>query len=264
MDKKFSVKDISQILNVSIQTVHFYEKKGVISPERNKKNNYREFSTSDLFDLYNALKYNRLGFTVRDIVDFRNDLEKNNMVIDLQKKVKEKKEKIQFEMASCELMDFIIQESINSKNKLNKPELINESLDLYYADITASLKDCIAKDYEKIRVISALGIFYEFPIQNDKKSIIYFAKLEHFNKVGLNIKSLKELKKICIQKYIQVYVEIGNDESIDEAINSQYLSLNKKYKLLDEVIAFPLLYTEREQLDNRRSCWKVIFVMKKQ
>lgn len=261
MDKKFSVKDISQMLNVSIQTVHFYEKKGVISPKRNPQNNYRQFSRSDLFDLYNAIKYNRLGFTLNEAIKYKNNIGKENTIVDLQNKIKEKRKKIQFEMALCDFMDFVVRESLNAKDKLNKPELIDESIELCYLDVTISLEKLLLEDGDKFRVVSAIGVLYESPLCEDKKSIIYLAKTQDLLKFDIDIDLADALKVLSIKKHVQVYIENDNDKSIDNTIRTLYIYLNKKYKLADKVITFPLLNTEKSQLDSKCSYWKVIFIL---
>ena len=85
---KYSVKDIADLLNISVQTVHFYEKKGLIHPLRNPENNYREYSFNDLSKLYYSIKYNRLGLQLNEFPNPNNsnDITSDNTSIsDLKK-----------------------------------------------------------------------------------------------------------------------------------------------------------------------------------
>lgn len=64
---EYRIGDISRILNISSEMVRYYEKKGVITPKRDQNNNYRVYSTMDLFALMEAMFLQRFDINIKQI-----------------------------------------------------------------------------------------------------------------------------------------------------------------------------------------------------
>lgn len=60
------IKEVENLLSVSRSNIRFYEKEGLLSPER-KENNYRDYSEQDVAALKKILVLRKLGFTVEEI-----------------------------------------------------------------------------------------------------------------------------------------------------------------------------------------------------
>lgn len=60
------IKEVEKLLSVSRSNIRFYEKEGLISPER-KENNYRDYSEEDIAALKKILVLRKLGFSVEEI-----------------------------------------------------------------------------------------------------------------------------------------------------------------------------------------------------
>lgn len=60
------IKEVENLLSVSRSNIRFYEKEGLINPERGK-NNYRNYSRSDVAMLKKIIVLRKLGFTVEEI-----------------------------------------------------------------------------------------------------------------------------------------------------------------------------------------------------
>lgn len=60
------IKEVEKMLSVSRSNIRFYEKEGLLSPER-KENNYRDYSEKDIAVLKKILVLRKLGFTVEEI-----------------------------------------------------------------------------------------------------------------------------------------------------------------------------------------------------
>lgn len=60
------IKEVEKLLSVSRSNIRYYEKEGLINPER-KENNYRDYSESDVATLKKILILRKLGFTVDEI-----------------------------------------------------------------------------------------------------------------------------------------------------------------------------------------------------
>lgn len=64
--KKYSIGEVSSRLGLSRDTLRFYEKKGMIRPEK-RDNGYRSYSYEDTRRLLEIMFYRRLNFSIEDI-----------------------------------------------------------------------------------------------------------------------------------------------------------------------------------------------------
>ena len=62
-----SVKEVSLITGITEQNIRYYERKGLLAPERNKKNSYREYSDEDVDRLKMILLFRKLDMPLADI-----------------------------------------------------------------------------------------------------------------------------------------------------------------------------------------------------
>lgn len=60
------IKEVENLLSVSRSNIRFYEKEGLLTPER-ANNNYRDYSEQDVAKLKKILVLRKLGFTVEEI-----------------------------------------------------------------------------------------------------------------------------------------------------------------------------------------------------
>lgn len=61
-----NINEVEKLLSVSRSNIRFYEKTGLINPERSK-NNYRNYSETDVAELKKILVLRKLGFSVEEI-----------------------------------------------------------------------------------------------------------------------------------------------------------------------------------------------------
>lgn len=60
------IKDVENLLSVSRSNIRFYEKQGLITPER-RKNNYRDYNEEDITALKRIIILRKMGFTIEEI-----------------------------------------------------------------------------------------------------------------------------------------------------------------------------------------------------
>lgn len=60
------INELEKILNISRANIRFYEKEGLLNPER-KENGYREYDESELAILKKIIIYRKLGISIQDI-----------------------------------------------------------------------------------------------------------------------------------------------------------------------------------------------------
>lgn len=62
-----NIKDIAKLFNVPKSALRYWEKKGLISLERNKENDYRVYSKKSISEIQDLLMYRSLGLSLKDI-----------------------------------------------------------------------------------------------------------------------------------------------------------------------------------------------------
>ncbi|WP_106768989.1 MerR family transcriptional regulator [Paenibacillus faecalis] len=65
--KAYSIKDLSSISGVSVQTLNYYEKMGLLSPSNVSSSGYRYYETEQLFRLQQVMFYRELDFSLAEI-----------------------------------------------------------------------------------------------------------------------------------------------------------------------------------------------------
>lgn len=68
----YSISKISRIVGISTEAVRLYEKKGVVSPQRNSENGYRSFHTLDVGTLLRCRTYAQMGFSLDETAELIN------------------------------------------------------------------------------------------------------------------------------------------------------------------------------------------------
>lgn len=60
------IKEVESLLSISRSNIRFYEKQGLLSPNR-RENNYREYTEEDITALKKIVMLRKMGFTVKEI-----------------------------------------------------------------------------------------------------------------------------------------------------------------------------------------------------
>ncbi|MEG0019354.1 MAG: MerR family transcriptional regulator [Oscillospiraceae bacterium] len=70
---EYHICELSEILQLSCDMIRYYEKKGVVCPKRDEKNNYRVYSTMDLLNLAEAIHFKQFDVNIGDIKQLKNN-----------------------------------------------------------------------------------------------------------------------------------------------------------------------------------------------
>lgn len=92
-----SVKEVSMITGITEQNIRYYEKKGLLSPERNRKNSYREYSDRDIDRLKMILLFRKLDMSLAEIKKLlEGDVTLDKAIEDQIRRLKSEKEKLEY------------------------------------------------------------------------------------------------------------------------------------------------------------------------
>ena len=76
-DEEYKVSEFAKLLDLTPETIRYYESVGIINPRHDENNRYRYFLSTDFSRLYNAKLLRSMGFALSDIKTFF--YEKDNM-----------------------------------------------------------------------------------------------------------------------------------------------------------------------------------------
>lgn len=69
-DMKYKIGDVERIIGIAPETIRFFEKRGIVKPKKNEKNNYRLFNAMDIHKLVAYKYYRNMDFTTDEAIDF--------------------------------------------------------------------------------------------------------------------------------------------------------------------------------------------------
>lgn len=66
---RYKIGDVARILGISADLLHYYEKKGVVTPYKDAHNDYRYYDAWDINFLMDCLWFKNFGFSIEQIAD---------------------------------------------------------------------------------------------------------------------------------------------------------------------------------------------------
>lgn len=66
-----NIREVEQLTGLKKANIRYYEQEGLLSPQRNKQNNYREYSADDVEILEKIKLLRTLGVSIHDIEELQ-------------------------------------------------------------------------------------------------------------------------------------------------------------------------------------------------
>jgi len=70
--ERLSIKQLSTLAGVSVRTLHYYDQIGLLTPQRERENNYRFYTRDSLLNLQQILFYREMEFSLEQIAAILN------------------------------------------------------------------------------------------------------------------------------------------------------------------------------------------------
>ena len=100
-----TISEVAGLLNIDQSTVRFYERKGLINPERRENSKYRDYSDEDVMKLKRIMLYRKLDFSIDDIQSLLSEnADVQEMLAERRQKLEEMKDQIMGSLSLCEKM----------------------------------------------------------------------------------------------------------------------------------------------------------------
>ena len=82
------IGQVAKLLDMPVETIRFYEKNQILSPERKENSTYREFEVWEIFNLFECLGYRGYGFSVKDVKRIMKDASLQEIVEMMNRQIK--------------------------------------------------------------------------------------------------------------------------------------------------------------------------------
>lgn len=97
------IKEVEQRTGISSANIRFYEKEGLLSPERRKENNYRDYSEEDVRQLEQIKVLRMIGIAVGDIkAVYRKELQLEDVISERVSQLDEEEKHVKEMRKACE------------------------------------------------------------------------------------------------------------------------------------------------------------------
>ncbi len=119
-----NIKELETLTGVTKQNIRFYEKKGLLTPDRNPQNDYREYTEDDVAILQTIKMFRKLEISIEDIRRILNqEVELGDMI---EKHLKELTDQQSHLKASIEICRQLTDKNLESLNVLEVLEKMQE------------------------------------------------------------------------------------------------------------------------------------------
>lgn len=229
-----NIKEASQKTGLTKKAIKYYESEGLICPEKNPENNYREFGKEDIIKLNLIGALRNLDISTKSIKDVMDGVKTIPEVM------KEKLEKIQNEIANLQNTKSVVQSFLEKEfgdyknveevgNSINK---LNKSLELSLEDKKEYIGEAIMRTFPGSfgkMFVANYGAFLDICIDSDEKRKTWLNMVEYLD----NLEEAEEN-----HPFIKMIDNMG-EEALDEFINTknQFVKnvLNRDEKTMKEV-----------------------------
>ena len=127
--KQYTIGDVSKRLGISRDSLRFYEKKGIITPQK-LENGYRCYSYEDMRKLLDIMFYRRLNFSIEDINRILHQSSFGSYYTMIQEKIAEEEREVERHQRSLIHLKYLTQLYKNIDDYLNDYEMMQS---VYYS-----------------------------------------------------------------------------------------------------------------------------------
>lgn len=104
--KQYKIGEVSKIVDIPVESIRFFESKGLITPGKKEFSKYRYYDEEDINRLYDYKKYRNMGFSSNESVEIVNSADFETFISNLSQKQKEAEKKSRYyELKSIKLQN---------------------------------------------------------------------------------------------------------------------------------------------------------------
>ena len=125
----YSISEVSKLLNITVESLRFYEDKGIISPGRKANGKYRSYEAWEIFRLYECLQYKSFHFSLNEIEKTMNSTSIDYYANTIRQKITDIREEIHFNTILTQRLSQVCEQIETAKANIDnywvqkKPEM---------------------------------------------------------------------------------------------------------------------------------------------
>jgi DNA-binding transcriptional MerR regulator len=244
-----------------VETIRFYESKGIVKPHRSRDNDYRMYETWDAFRLFECIFFKGFNFSLKEVVQHLNEGSHQTVIDKIKDKKRELYEKIKIEKILAETMEQFIRKHETMRFNLGKywVQKIPENYYFYYCESNGDNYGEIDTHNQLftqwIKYFPFVNSCQSCTVQNIQDNLIKIkwglrVKKEYAEalKLPLNKTVINEPEKLCLTTFI----DIGAKGELSAGQFEPIVSYAKQngYKIGGEVFGEGVLRTH----ENGKAC----------
>jgi len=90
----YSIGQVAKLFGISVESIVYYEKEGLIHPSKNPNNGYREFTINDIVALSDILFYRNVDISIKEITEIQSGMDMKGISELIDNKITEINDKI--------------------------------------------------------------------------------------------------------------------------------------------------------------------------
>lgn len=216
----YRIGELSKILHISDQMIRYYEKCGVIQPERTGEGNYRRYTDMDLFMLYDAIRYKELEINIASIADLVHDDYYKQLNDHLSVEEKNLEKDISYAQVKLNRIRYLRKQNLLSRANVGNfwMDLIPEHY-LYYMGRSAG------EEYGIAEMDSAMSsfvyqpeniIFFDPYVEYEKDSGIWWYAVSKENHDSLHVKDAGRYRYVKEEMCLCTVMDMGEPGTFTE------------------------------------------------
>ena len=147
------ISEIAQITGLSVSNIRFYERKGLVNPDRRIDSKYRDYTTQDVELIKRIVLYRKMDLSIEEIQNIvKDDMDDKQIVKNHLSELERKREMINNSMVLCEM--FVYDEDnvdvdyyLNYVNQEENNGSVFAKVDELYNEFEEFSKNTILPDY---------------------------------------------------------------------------------------------------------------------
>lgn len=214
----YTIGEVASMLRIGVDAIRFYERKGLVHPQKNEENRYRVFTMNNILELLDVIYYRELDMSISEISTILHSGTKSSMKTLLKEKRENAQRRLLFEQQLIKKIRHIeqIYEMIETNSEISVRQFPKTWIMRHGEEKDEIMKSQVQSFTKDQFVMSS--VFYSYRVEKQEMQDLYITMeqsiLEEFN---MTWEKCEELKLgTCIYKIVKMEQSVLEKENLKE------------------------------------------------
>jgi len=233
MNEKWTIGEVAKLFDVSTDTLRYYEKLGILSPNKNDENGYRYYCYDDILVLMDVIFFRNMELSVKDIKSMITQMDVDdikNILYQNQKKVENRiKElsKLKKMIAQAAAQYELCEEQLGKLRIVSVPTFKYKLIGMQASDLVPTIRKYKEENWVDDRIRYTLLVPQEELLENPNFcSAQVGISVDEENLHMLDLSEQKELFSLDAAEYLYTIVGTNYAEQENELLRKALNYLN--------------------------------------